>query len=177
MATTASRFRLFGGLLLAVVSAVSVFAPVVSADEPSFVPDAWIKRSGGPTYGKDVYNLTATDQSIYLTLRPGVLRRVYLTVQNDGNVADMFGLTVICCGSDSDTVRYFRGRGPIEITTEVEAGTFVTPMLDPGETYVIRVTVLTDGEATQGSYYARKFIFSSPGGGVPDAVRMWVKRV
>ena len=176
MATTASRSRLFGGLLLAVVSAVSVAAPV-SADEPEFVPDAWIRRSGGVTYGKDVYNLTAADQSIYLSLRPGVLRRVYLTVQNDGNVPDTFMLTVICCGSDSDTVRYFRGRGSTEITDQVEAGTFVTPQLDPGETYVIRVTVLTDGSATHGSYYARKFIFSSSGGGVPDATRMWVKRV
>ena len=177
MATTASRFRLFGGLFLAVVSALSAFAPVVSADEPNFVPDAWIRRSGGPTYGRDVYNLTATDQSIYLSLRPNVLRRVYLTVQNDGNVTDTFGLMVICCGADGDTVRYFRGRTPTEITDEVEAGTFVTPPLDPGETYVIRVTVLTDGAATHGSYYARKFIFSSQGGGVPDAARMWVKRV
>lgn len=176
MATNASRFRLFGGLLLAVVSAVSVFAPVASADEPNFQPDAWIKRSGGPTYGKYVYNLSGVDQSIYLTLPKNTLRRVYLTVQNQGDVPDTFGLTVICCGSDADTVRYFRGRSSVEITDEVEAGTFVTPQLDPGETYVIRATVLTDSAAPRGSYYARKFIFSSSGGGVPDATRMWVRR-
>jgi hypothetical protein len=176
MATNTSRFRLFGGLFLAVVSAATVFAPVVSADEPTFQPDAWIKRSGGPTHGKYVYNLSGVDQSIYLSLPRNVLRRVYLTVQNQGNVPDTYGLMVICCGSDADTVRYFRGRSSVEITDEVEAGTFVTPLLDPGETYVIRVTVRTNAAATPGSYYARKFIFSAGGGGVPDAVRMWVIR-
>jgi hypothetical protein len=168
--------RLFGGLLLALVSAATVFAPAVYADEPTFQPDAWIKRSGGPTYGKGVYNLSGVDQSIYLALPGNTLRRAYVTVQNQGSVPDTFALTVICCGSDGDTVRYFRGRSSIEITDEVEAGTFVTPQLDPGATYTIRVTVYTDGAATKGSYYARKFIFSSSGGGVPDATRMWVTR-
>jgi hypothetical protein len=177
MGTNPSRLRLLGSVVLAVVSAVSVLAPIASADEPIFQPDAWIKRSGGQTYGKGVYNLSATDQSIYLSLRRHSLRRIYLTVQNQGNVPDTFGLTVICCGESGDTVRYFRGRSSVEITAEVEAGTFVTPTLDPGATYVIRAVLLTNGPATHGSYYSRKFIFSAGGGGVPDAVRMWVKRI
>jgi hypothetical protein len=161
---------------MALLSAVSVFAPVVNADEPTYQPDAWITRSGGPTYGVGVYNLTAVDQSIYLSLRPNLLRRVYVQVKNEGNVATPFALSVICCGESTDTVRYFRGRGPVEITDEVVAGTFATPELAPGAVYTIRVTVLT-GPATPGTFYSRKFIFSAEGGGVPDAVRMWVRRI
>jgi hypothetical protein len=176
MTTFTSRFRLFAGTFLAVVSAVTVFAPVVNADEPVYQPDAWITRSGGPPRGIGVYNLTADGQSIYLSLHGNQLRRAYLYVRNEGNVATPFALTVICCGESTDTVRYFRGRTDYEITDEVVAGTFATPTLAPGEKYTIRVTVLT-GPATPGSYYARKFIFSAEGGGVPDAARMWIRRL
>jgi hypothetical protein len=93
-------------MLLAVASAVSVFAPVVSADEPTFQPDAWIRRSGGSAYGRD-----------------------------------------------------FRGTSSTEITD------------------TIRIRVLTNGAAEPWTYYSRKYIFSAQGGGVPDAARMWVKRV
>ncbi len=71
----------------------------------------------------------------------------------------------------------FRGRTTHEITSTVEAGTFTTPLLQPGQKFVIRARVVTSASAVKGSLFSRLFTFSSLGNdATQDAVRLNVKR-
>ena len=140
-------------------------------------PDGRIKRSGGELRGNDVYNTTGNGQSVALTPRAGTLRRVYITIQNDGGVADSFSLTTTGTTPDGYELRYFRNRTNEELTAAIENDTFVTPVLQPGEHSRIRVRISTTAEAERGSLLTRLFTFTSEtDGDAQDAVRLTVSR-
>jgi hypothetical protein len=142
-----------------------------------FQPDARIKRSGGSLRGDDVYNTTGEDQTVAFRTRAGSLRRVYLTVQNDGNGPSSFQLDVTGSSPTGYEVRYFVSRSDVEITTEVEAGTFVTPELQPGQVFRIRARVVTTQDAQMGSELSKLFTFTADqDSSAKDAAKMVVRR-
>ena len=111
-----------------------------------------------------------------MTTYPGH-RRVYLTIQNDGDVADSFSLDVTGASPDGYVLRYFRNRSQHELTSEIEAGTFVTPTLAPGQRYRIRVRIQTTKAAVHKSLLTRLFTFTSENdGSAQDAAFLSVKR-
>ena len=143
----------------------------------AFQPDARIKRSGGALKGNDVYNTTGAGQTVALTPPGGTVRRVYVTIQNDGEAADSFSLATTGDSPAGYQLRYFFNRTNVELTAAVENDTFVTPVLDPGETYRIRVRVLTTVDAQQSSVFTRLFTFTSQNDSAEkDAVKLTVSR-
>ena len=141
------------------------------------LPDARIKRSGGALKGDDVYNTTAAGQTVALTPAAGTTRRVYITIENDGKLADSFSLETSGDSPAGYQLRYFQSRTNIELTAAVEGDTLVTPTLQPGQTYRIRVRVVTTGDAQQGSLFTRLYTFSSQAeASDKDAVKLTVSR-
>jgi hypothetical protein len=149
--------------------------------DSSFVelqPDARIKRPGGIRKGDNVYNTTAEGQTQTLRRSGPSLRRVWLSVQNDGETADSFALSVSGATPAGYELHYYHGRTNNELTTQIEAGTFVTPQLAPGHRYRIRVSVRTTAAAQRGSELDRLFIFTSLGdSSAQDAAKLIVIRV
>lgn len=152
-------------------------------------PDGSIRRSGGPRAGDDIYNLDATGQTIDggpRAYRPGSVRWFYVYFENDGMVPDSF--TVMGCHQDETTlqgieddppgysVAFYRPSGA-NITAVVEAGTFTTPVLDPGEHWAIRARVQIGPGAPHGSEFYRLFTITSVDNGAKqDSVKFEVGR-
>jgi hypothetical protein len=142
-------------------------------------PDGRIRRSGGPRYGNNVYNTDASGQAVHLRIYAGDFRRVYISIQNDSDVAASF--TVCQCvgtqGSQTGfTFTYFVGRGSNNITSAVEAGTFTTPTIAPGEAFVIRARVEVSSGATRHSPIGRFYRLTSGSGTEEDDVAIWAQR-
>jgi hypothetical protein len=141
-------------------------------------PDARIRRSGGELWGNNVYDPegNGVDQYVSMKIYAGDVRRVYISVQNDGLVPQ--SLSICQCQSAfafGALVRYFRGDH--EITTEVRNNTFATPTLDPGDKYVIRARVAIDSNAPKGFLnWFEVWATSSVDGTTSDRVTIWVQR-
>jgi hypothetical protein len=155
--------------------------PVLTEDvgtAPVPKPDGRIKRSGGVLFGNDIYNTTADGQTVSLRNTGGSLRRFYVTVQNDGNTADSFHVQATGTTPPGYIVRYFRSRTNTELTTAIEAGTFVTPELGPGQIFRIRVRVQTTAAAPRDSQLTRLLtITSDEDADQKDAVQLKVTRI
>ncbi len=149
-----------------------------SADFESLQPDARIKRSGGTLKGDDVYNTTADGQTQTLRRSGASVRRVWLTIQNDGDTADSFELDVSGATPEGYDLRYFHARTRVELTTAIESGTFVTAELAPDQVFRIRIRVVTTADAQVGSELTRMFTFTSEGDSdAKDAAKLIVTRV
>ena len=143
----------------------------------TYQTDARIKRAGGTLKGNDVYNTSGSGQTVALTPVAGTTRRVYVTVQNDGTQADSFSLETSGDSPDGYHLRYFRSRTNVELTTAVENDTLLTPVLQPGQTFRIRVRVVTTADAQPGSPLTRLFTFTSHNdSNDKDAVKLTVTR-
>lgn len=117
-------------------------------------PDGRIRLLGGTNVGNDIYGGART-QKVSTFVRLGATATFVVTVQNDGTTPDR--LRVSARGSaDSLWVAYRSHRR--DVTAQVEAGTFVTPVLGPGERHKLRVIVLPTGATTRQS---RRFTVSS----------------
>jgi hypothetical protein len=131
-------------------------------------------------WGDNIYNTDAAGQYVHLQIYAGDFRRVYISIQNDRDVADSF--TVCACSffGASETgfgFRYFIGRGDVEITAAVAAGTFTTPTLAPGEQYVIRARVAVSSAASHGPAVGRSYTLKSTSDtSKQDVVAIWVQR-
>jgi len=113
------------------------FITYVSPPSPN-QPDGLIAKGSHRLIGNDVYTADGSLQTRFAS--PGIGDRVAfrIAVQNDGIVPDSY--TVQSFGSEPFySVRYYRHT--TEITDAVVGGTFTTPVLAPGEKYVIRVWV------------------------------------
>ncbi len=153
-----------------------VGSDVAAAIGASYQPDARIKRGGGHLRGNDVYNTTGEGQSVTMTTFPG-RRRVYLTIQNDGDAADSFSLATTGLSPAGYKLRYFRNRSRDELTAQIVSDTFVTPVLMPGQRYRIRIRIVTTLAAQRGSELTRLFTFTSlSDGNAQDAARLSVTR-
>jgi hypothetical protein len=93
--------------------------------------------------GDDVYTTTAAGQALrerYYAESPGWDRWVLgVSIENDGASSDQ--MSVQATGTDvlGWTVKYFVGTA--NVTSAVLDGTFTTPLLAPGEEYLLKVKV------------------------------------
>ena len=102
-------------------------------------PDARIRRGNGRLVGNNVYNTTGFHETRSGAAGGGQSVSYYVSVQNDAPFAEQLRLK----GQRSTTrftVRY-RNAFNVNITSQVVAGTYRTPVLAPGATHTIRAVV------------------------------------
>ena len=151
----------FLALSLAGVASVVVALPV-SAAGAMYQPDGRISLPCHQEledcqvewYGDDVYNETASDQGAAYGDIPNFYDVVTVTfkirIQNDGNRSDRFrvGASGVTAGY---RVRFFAGT--TDVTEAIKAGTFRTPWLGAGKTYLIKAKTKPadpkDGDTTK----------------------------
>jgi hypothetical protein len=95
----------------------------------------------GPRLGNNIYNATGAHQSAVITDIGSTGPSFYtwgISIQNDGSAADRFKVKATGAAS-AWTVTY--SRGTTNITSAVVAGTYRTPSLAPGATYVIHAKI------------------------------------
>lgn len=97
-----------------------------------------------PWLGNNIYNSTGYKQTARATLGgssfSGWLRWTFgVSAQNDGTSTDRFRVHATGMALSGWTVRYFHGS--TNISAAVRDGTFTTPMLAPGEQYLIEARV------------------------------------
>ena len=116
---------------------------------PTTQPDLRVKAGfTGPFVGDDVYNTTGVDQTRRLAVAPGRTATYVVWVQNDARRPD----TVRLRGTTATGA--FRVRYTIDgerRTAAIGAGTYLTPVLDPGATQAVRVDVLVGPHADPGA--------------------------
>jgi len=102
-------------------------------------PDGRIRKGSGTFVGNNIYNTTGVTQTKTGSATRGATITFGVSIQNDGGAAESF--TVFASGTATTmyTVRYFRGT--TEITTAVHAGTYTTPSLARGATFLINAKV------------------------------------
>lgn len=179
------RFTLLVATVAATMALASSVAAVAAADPvgaaAAYRPDGRILQlcqypECEPTWaGDNVYNVTGTGQKSVWTdygdLGTGDPAKVVfrISIQNDGTRADRFNLAA--AGTTSGyRVRFFRGT--TNITPAVMAGTYRTPSLAPGETFLIKAKV-TLVDACCGDKATRLVTITSVGnGGQQDAVKL-----
>lgn len=103
-----------------------------------------LNASQGPLLGNNIYNATgAGQQAIRENAGSAEVEGAYYTfvisIQNDGNRADSFRVKATGAASKAWIVTY--ARGATNITPAVVAGTFQTPSLAPGATYLIKAKI------------------------------------
>jgi hypothetical protein len=116
-------------------------------------PDGRIKKGAGALVGNDIYNSDATDQMALGFAQRGDTVKFTINIQNDGTTPDRFKVGATGNATVGHRVRYFRGT--TDITAAVNAGTYVTPMRDPGATFAITVKVKVQSTAADGSASSR----------------------
>ena len=143
------------------------------------VHNAWI--------GGGIRNTTAEGQARGRYVAGPTTVRFGIRIQNTGDTADSFSLSIsdpdapeclaFCAAFDADTpgfhVRYRHAHH--SITDAVVGGTFVTPVLAPGEWYQFRAKVRVTSGAVPGSRIRRLATFTSVNDGTSqDAVKFVV---
>jgi hypothetical protein len=121
-------------------------------------PDGLIALSGKKLVGNDVYNTTGAGQSRSAKVKKGKTRVVTVRVQNDGNEPDRFAVK----GTKS-TKRFVIAYkiGSAGITKRVAKGTYVTPVVQPGASADITVTVKPRKSTTKGKKVTAKVTVTS----------------
>ena len=139
-------------LLLGAVMAGLIVTPALAAAR--YQPDGLIRITTGgvlgyppyttfhgPWLGYHIYNATGAHQSAVWvssgSTGPSLLT-FDISIQNDGSAADRF--TVKATGARSAWVVTY-SRGTTNITSAVVAGTYRTPSLAPGATYLIHAKI------------------------------------
>jgi hypothetical protein len=106
------------------------------------------ERQTGPFVGNNVYNSTGLHQQSLVESFADVVGTYYafdISIQNDGTHPAAFAVRATGTASRYWAIRY--SHISTTITSAVLAGTFRTPTLAPGATYVIRATMSEKGEA------------------------------
>jgi len=107
---------------------------------------------GLPYVGNNVYNATGTRQRATaenFNELEGAFYTFDISIQNDGTRADRFKVKATGAATAGWTVTYVRGT--TNITSAIVAGTYRTPLLAPGATYLIRarITITEGGNLTR----------------------------
>jgi len=149
-------------LSIAVAASVLVGLPVNAANEAVYQPDGRIGLPCHPEledcqvewHGNDLYNTTAVEQKAAYADYPNFYDVATTTfkirVENDGNRSDRFRVSAsgVTAGY---RVRFFAGT--TDITVAIKTGTFRTPSLAPGDSYLIKAKTKPvdphDGDATK----------------------------
>jgi len=164
------------------LAAMAVAFPVAAGPGTPF-PDAQVRRAGGPQLGDNIYNEDGTGQTVgghaARRYHVGDVRWFYVYAYNDGSSGDTFKLgatepvAVRPTGAPAAQpflVQYLLPTGE-DVTASVDHGAFVTPLLNPGERYAIRVKVTVTDEAEHGSELFRLIlVWPSSNSSLKDAV-------
>lgn len=108
-------------------------------------PDTMIRTKGASAYaGNNIYNSTATNQSVGTHTHRGASATFYVKVQNDGTQADSFKLKG--AGSPAGfTARYYAGT--TNITSAVTSGTYTLTNVAPGAMRYVRLVITVQSSA------------------------------
>ncbi len=108
---------------------------------PTIRPDSRIRTgTTGPVKGNNLYNANGANQSVTRSGGANSVQTYTATIQNDGAVADQYKIR----GTRSTTkftVTYRRGDTNAVITPGVGNGTFLTPVLAPGQSFTVKISV------------------------------------
>ena len=138
-------------------------------------PDGRIRLGTGAFVGDNVYNTTGAGQSRTGSAAKGKTITFGISIQNDGSGADRFKVKATGAAASAYTVKYFHGT--TDITAAVVAGSYLTPSLAPGATYLITARVTVKSTAAVGSSVTRLVTLTSVGNSVKkDAVKFTGKR-
>jgi len=139
-------------------------------------PDGRIRKGTGAYVGNNIYNTTGLNQAKTGAKARGATVTFGISIQNDGSGTDSFRLSATGTASSMYTVTYFRGT--TDITAAVVAGTYTTPSLAPGATYLVTAKVKVNQSATKGSSTTRLVTVASVADGTKqDAVMFTGKRL
>jgi hypothetical protein len=116
-------------------------------------PDGRINKFTGAYLGNNIYNTDGSGQTKSGKARIGYIVEFHLSLQNDGDTADSFKLSVSAGSTTMYRLRFYRGSN--DITASVVAGTYTTPSIAPGGALVITVDVIVKKGATLGSSISR----------------------
>ena len=170
MGLMATRARMAGILsisLLMLSAPGALAAPIVQ-----YLPDAQIRLGTGPDVGDNILNTDATGQSVFKSAVVGEKLSFFIKIQNDSyTLNDSFKVKRSAGFTNGYRVRYYDAANN-DVTGQVNAGSFTTPVLAPSGEYVMKATVKVRSLATEGSSTSRLITVSSVN--VPslrDAVR------
>ena len=161
------------GVLATFLLTISSTGAMAGPGVPHPEPDAQIRLGSGSYVGDDVYNSDATNQSVSNTGVVDQKLTFYILIENDGAIPKVDGFKVKRSGffDVGYRVRYYDAANN-DVTGKVNAGTFRTSTLVPGQSYEMRATVKVRTQATPGSSVTRLITVSDPSNpSVKDAVR------
>jgi glutamyl endopeptidase len=123
--------------------------------------DAQVRRGSDRAFlGDNVVNTTGFNQSRATGIPRGASATFYVKIQNDGSVADTFG--VRARGANRNfTVRWFQGQ--TDVTSQLLAGTFRTASLNAGGTAVLRAVITAKPNAVRNSVVTSTVTVTSVG--------------
>jgi CSLREA domain-containing protein len=124
-------------------------------------PDGRIRKFSGTYIGNNIYNSDGTNQTKTGQARIGYIVEFTLAIQNDGDGADSFRLSVDGGSTTMYRIKYYRGSN--DITAKVVDGTYVTPTIAPGASLLITIDVIVKKGATLGSSVNRLVTITSVG--------------
>lgn len=152
----------------------SEFSTAVSLVSPK--PDGRIRKGTGAYGGNNIYNLTGANQTKTGSASVGHKITFGVSAQNDSAASDSLVLQATGAAAPAFSVTYFRGA--TDITSSIVAGTYTTPALAAGATFLITVKVLVKASAAPGSSVTRLVTISSATDSTKqDAVKFIGKRV
>ena len=146
---------------------------------PRRVADALVATAAaGPFTGDGIYGATVTPtQTLKTTIARGATRTFFVRAGNDGDATDSLTVRGVDTGAAGYRVRYFDDATGVNITTAVNAGTYVVADVAPGATVTLRVKVkATTASALRSSHVADVSVASVADPASVDTVRARVKR-
>lgn len=185
---------LLGALMAALIASPALAQPAnMAADEgPTAVVPSAARRPDGRVRlqkynstvystawkGNNIYNTTATGQKVtapFFSTSPGSETWTFgISIQNDGSTSDRSKVQATGTARTGWTVRYFHGS--TNITSAVVGGTFRTPLLAAGATYLIKAKVTRAADGFYSGDVARLITLTSVGDGTKkDAVMLVMK--
>ena len=138
-------------------------------------PDGRIRRGATGTYvGDDIYNTTGRNQTRTGSAAPGGSVRYWVSAQNDAPIPDTLRLKGTT--TSAGFVVNYTVDGT-DITAQVTAGTYTTPVLAPGATHLVKVVVtVTDTAPAGSSLNASILVTSNTAAATKDKVRFVTRR-
>ena len=125
--------------------------------------------------GNNIYNTTAVNQTVNGSAVVGSSVEYYVLAQNDSGRSDRFRFVVSGPTVAGYSVKYLSGTD--DRTSAITTGTFYTPFLATGSSYVVRVVVTIGAGAGPGSSLSRLItLVSASDPNKKDAVKLVTQR-
>jgi hypothetical protein len=139
-------------------SFVNAFNPVPTgwgsatlSSTPSYQPDMQLELASSKSFlGDGIYG-TTSGQTVSKAIAPGRRFAVLIAIQNKGSGVDAFTLHGPG-GHRGFRIRYLLGlSGSIDITSQVESGTYLTPSVGPDTSVLVRLVIRARSRAPKGT--------------------------